>query len=378
MFCKKCGKKLAEDSKYCPDCGQPIESFLINNEKKELPGKETINLDNQEKVQKTGNGIRKTVSKITIGVLIVLLLMAFAGKFDSFFEKLGWGKADNVKRTAVTKDGVPVTYNNETGKYVADSENNNDKGELSSFLGCAEDELVEGCNFERNDYGTYPDIEHTIFICLDGQLNSISLQSINENSKSFTLFGIGVGDSVNSVSNKLSDNFFLMDSSEIENGMRDIYFENDKDNYLAIDYDNGGNIFGLAYTLGNEGVTESMPENQQGSAPLIYGTYCFDNGVDAICTADVGFTTDDECNDYIYISAMGYGGHQLTEFYGNVVMNSDGNYVAYSELYNTTIEIVFDETGMSIEILSCDDNAMMGCIVGKYLLTSTLNLNEVS
>lgn len=116
---------------------------------------------------------------------------------------------------------------------------------------------------------------------------------------------------------------------------------------------------------------------EQISDRLTYGTYILDNGVNAVCTAEVGFTTDESSCDYIDISAMGYDGHEVASFYGDIALNQEGNYEAYCEYLNTTIVIRFYEIGMNINILSCDDRYKMESIVGKYLLTSELNLNEV-
>ena len=374
MFCKQCGTKIEDETKYCPNCGQPV-GVIEKNEKddKSSSTEKLIKNDFENNTRKNGKGISKIkniVGIIVSCIAVIVLLMALLGNFDNGASKLGWGKPDR------DSDIVTATVDAEKNK-AENEENTEEKGELSSFLGCTEEELISGCNFEKNDLGTYPDMDHAIFICLEGQLNSISLQNVNEDSKNFTLFGIGVGDLVESVSMKLKENFTLIDSAPIENGTRDMYTENMTGNYLAVDYNGNGIIFGLGYTLGIEENMSKEEETVQTNLPLTYGTYTFDNGVDAVCTAEVGFNTGDEGGDYINISAMGYGGHELTAFYGNLSINQDGNYEAYSEYLNTTILILFDETGMNIEILSCDDSTIMESIVGKYLLTSELNLNEV-
>lgn len=376
MFCKECGIKVDENTKYCPNCGQPVvEQVLSNNGDSGIKnGKGLSNRFAESSQEKDSKGISKVkniVGIVSSCAVLILLLMAFLGKFDNVASKFGWGRPDS--ESDISTATVP-TEKSETGKEELERE---EKGELSSFLGCTEEDLIKGCNFERNDFGTYPDMEHAIFICLEGKLNSISLRSANEDSKDFTIFGICVGDLSESVSEKLQKNFTICDSSIIENGTRDIYVENKTGYYLAVDSDDSGNIFGVGYTLSIEDDMEDAAESAQISIPATYGTYVFDNGVDAVCTAEVGFTTDENSSDYINISAMGYGGHELTAFYGDMVINQEGNYEAYCEYLNTTILIIFDETGMNIEILSCDDSSMMESIVGKYLLTAELNLNEV-
>lgn len=44
------------------------------------------------------------------------------------------------------------------------------------------------------------------------------------------------------------------------------------------------------------------------SNSINYGTYSYDNGVDAVCNAEVGIYTDEKDEDYIKIECWGYGG----------------------------------------------------------------------
>ena len=170
---------------------------------------------------------------------------------------------------------------------------------------------------------------------------------------------------------KIDGKWKIIYSDELIN----VYFCNMMNALDSFESDNSEKTSEIEDTQDIEPAKE-VPEEQI-SDQLTYGTYILDNGVNAVCTAEVGFTTDESSCDYINISAMGYDGHEVASFYGDIALNQEGNYEAYCEYLNTTIVIRFDEIGMNINILSCDDSYMMESIVGKYLLTSELNLNEV-
>ena len=105
MYCRKCGKEIKEGSKFCPECGAPVE-IKINPEVKpvqNLPKKEETKFDKASKAMaKTvniGKGIAGSIAAI---VAVILLVMALTGKLDGAGEEIGNAK---IFRGNDTKSG---------------------------------------------------------------------------------------------------------------------------------------------------------------------------------------------------------------------------------------------------------------------------------
>ena len=107
----------------------------------------------------------------------------------------------------------------------------------------------------------------------------------------------------------------------------------------------------------------------------IYGKYEFDDGDNAIMTAEVMFATGDGMRDIISITGMSYGDRYISEFAGELI-NVEGNlYEAESE-QGTKLLILFTDNGMIVEIesLGLDDDAVLE---GEYIKTKSINFDEV-
>lgn len=111
------------------------------------------------------------------------------------------------------------------------------------------------------------------------------------------------------------------------------------------------------------------------SIPLTYGLYSYDNGVDTICSAEVGFYTDNG-SDYISINAVGYGDHGLIDFEGILEQNENGTYISHCTDYDATIICVFNEKGMTVTVDSTEFETVRA-IEGFYGLDEEFNLDEV-
>mgnify|MGYP004499032135 CR=1 FL=1 len=95
MFCVKCGKEIKDGSKFCPECGAPVE-IKINPEVKpaqNLPKKEETKFDKASKAMAKTVNIGKTIAEsIAVIVVVVLMFMLLTGKLDDAGEEIGNAK----------------------------------------------------------------------------------------------------------------------------------------------------------------------------------------------------------------------------------------------------------------------------------------------
>lgn len=96
MFCVKCGKEIKDGSKFCPECGAPVEIKIkpeVEKPAQDLPKKEETKFDKASKAMaKTvdiGKGIAGSIAAI---VVVILLVMALTGKLDGAGEEIGNAK----------------------------------------------------------------------------------------------------------------------------------------------------------------------------------------------------------------------------------------------------------------------------------------------
>ena len=83
MFCSKCGTKLEEGAKFCPECGATVENQKSGNT---IEGVSGVYVDNttppvENVVTKTNGVNNKSIRNIIIGVVIVAVIGFFGYKF---------------------------------------------------------------------------------------------------------------------------------------------------------------------------------------------------------------------------------------------------------------------------------------------------------
>lgn len=83
MFCSKCGIKLEEGAKFCPECGATVENQKSGNT---IEGVSGVYVDNttppvENVVTKTNGVNNKSIRNIIIGVVIVAVIGFFGYKF---------------------------------------------------------------------------------------------------------------------------------------------------------------------------------------------------------------------------------------------------------------------------------------------------------
>ena len=82
MYCDKCGKEIADSSKFCEYCGNEVTNATINNvsnsPEDNISKQANLNTENENALDKIGGFITAGLSIVSV----VLLIGAFFGAFD--------------------------------------------------------------------------------------------------------------------------------------------------------------------------------------------------------------------------------------------------------------------------------------------------------
>ena len=135
--------------------------------------------------------------------------------------------------------------------------------------------------------------------------------------------------------------------------------------YAEIEVDLSGAIIMVQYT------------NSDMDDISIYGTYSYDNGVDAVVEAEVSIATDTEEN-CIYLAALyDDSNHYSAEVYGTMQMISENTFSVKDEITGAVeLEVTFVDGGMDIKVTATESDEYK-VLEGHYDMTSQLDFNEV-
>ena len=257
--------------------------------------------------------------------------------------------------------------------------------DLAEYADFTEDELIQELGYEKNEYGIYPNEEHINFLLsTDGKIYAIQLNKPED--MEMSLCGVKLQDSVEEADAILKEKGFIYEESRTvpdtlnQTGVLDImYVENVTGYSYCIKADAKRNITSLIYIPEKEEPiyeeVETEEENQVPvTEPLTYGTYVCDDGMGTISTAEVGFYTDEEEGDYIYIQCR--EDDQDAGFFRGTLVENGESYYACREAGNTEISVIFADGGMYVQV----ENAEFAedySLEGFYSLMEVLNLDEV-
>lgn len=262
--------------------------------------------------------------------------------------------------------------------------------DLAEYASYTEDELINEMDFEKNEYGIYPEAEHMNFYFSDGKIYMLSLNKPEDSGMS--LCGVTLQDSVEEADAVLKGKGFTCEGSyetvepvggsysDTMDAQAISYVEDATGYRYLITANTDQNIISLSYTLEAEEPLIEAEEPEEESLlpavtePLTYGTYVCDDGAGAISTAEVGFYTDEEEGDYIYIQCQ--KDDQDAGFFRGTLVENGESYYACREAGNTEISVIFADGGMYVQV----ENAEFAedySIEGFYSLMEVLNLDEV-
>lgn len=104
MYCIKCGNEIVGEMKFCPKCGSKLPYINKNEEtnnfdgKADKPVKIAPKIDNNS--EKKSNPITVILSSVIPLAMVILLIMAFMGKFDKAahdFTNGAFGNGGNIE-----------------------------------------------------------------------------------------------------------------------------------------------------------------------------------------------------------------------------------------------------------------------------------------
>lgn len=187
-----------------------------------------------DKERKKGGKLRKIASGIVSLAVIIILFKACTGSFDQ-----------------AASDATNGAYGS----------GNHSPKELSRYLSYTEEELVKALGVEKNDLGYYPDDTEANFICMDGKVYSAMINQNHKKDTEYMLFGIALGQDSGKVSQKLGEDFELLDSSDAVGGTRDTYMNKKTRHLLAVDYDPQSVVTAVSCVVGDNSETEKVTDS---------------------------------------------------------------------------------------------------------------------
>lgn len=234
MFCIKCGNKIEGNMKFCPKCGAELPVIENNssntNNSSNIPTEnvkvaENITNTNTEESKKKKNPIILVISSIIPLAAVVLLIMAFMGKFDK--------AAHDLTNGAFGNPGDVKTYDLSDGRTITVS----DTMDLYELIGAPEDLIESIYECEKSESGYYPSDDKITFLCMDGY---VYLIKIDKNDR-YNFLGVSLSSDVDNLNEKFLNEFSLADESPISDGQtRRAYVSVNGNGLVNIDFDESG------------------------------------------------------------------------------------------------------------------------------------------
>ncbi|MCM1251681.1 MAG: zinc ribbon domain-containing protein [Clostridium sp.] len=262
--------------------------------------------------------------------------------------------------------------------------------DLYAYADYTEDELIREFNYEKNEYGIYPEETHANFYFMDGKLYMLTISKPED--MEISLCGVNLQDSVEEADAILKSKGFICEGSYetaelAKDGSLDtvdvtvISYLESKTGYPYYIYtDVDHTITSLSYGLEAEEAVFMEEQTQEENwdfitEPLTYGLYSYDDGMGTSKTAEVGFSTDEDGGDYIYIEC--WRNDREIVFFSGALEDNGESYYAYCEDFDSSILVTFADGGLYVQLMY-SNVVGMDSLEGFYSLTKALNLNEVS
>lgn len=405
MKCKGCGAEVVAGAKFCSVCGQKVESGIDNDnftEKKMERNKEKEKHNNDEKYS-AGEMMDKIAHFITGGLSILAAIMfigAWLGKFDHdpmpflifmgvvavgswlqdklpkfpeiFFAVLEIAAllicfqiSDRAGAVLAVKEGAPdqyptITYEMAFGDYFEHPTwevhgKDEDGNEVVRFTGT--------CSYLGNDviaeirFKVYKDQERFVVSAVKindedmGALGNVIVMDVFEEYQDYRAGKEAKADAADAERGSVAEEVEVLSNMEETLPAPE---EEKLDDVSSGEYD-------VSYT----------------KDVSIYGSYRYDNGVDAVVEGSVGICTGTE-ERYLSLAALYYdSNHYTADIYGVLQQISIDTFLVTDEITGMVeLEVTFVEQGMEVKIITTESEEYR-VLEGYYQMTEALDFSEV-
>lgn len=205
MFCYKCGNKIPDDSKFCPECGTKFDigSSSENNAGNKSKS-ENLTKENTEKGKKSL--FRIIISpQVYYPAMIVLFILAWVA-----------GKSKSTGDT-----------------------------DLAQFIGKSEQEVAESFGVQINELSMYPDENAIVVTCEEGAVSCIN---VSETASDYSFEGFKYGDTFDK--NIFDEKYTFYDSLEVDGNTVYVYEGKSMADSLSIFVDSTDKVSQIMYMAG--------------------------------------------------------------------------------------------------------------------------------
>lgn len=179
MFCTKCGKELKPGAKFCNGCGAPVNKTNAEEEKQvQNEGVKVQSTAGESADKHTANSVQSTPPKngkkrlfIILGIVAAVIVVTIIIVAVLF-------------RNAASDKDIQETYN--------ELQKENSLKDAYDVAGMTEEEFLEKTGIQKNEFGSYPNEDETVFLFVDGKLMGITL--FEGQGEEYSFKGMSVGD----------------------------------------------------------------------------------------------------------------------------------------------------------------------------------------
>lgn len=325
MFCIKCGNEIKGEMKFCPKCGAElpvVEKKIVEVKKAAVDVETQANKTVQTNDEKKMNTIVLIASSIVPIILVILLIMAFMGKFDKV--------AHDLTNGAFGKGGDVKTYDLSDGRTLTIT----DTMDLFELIGAPEDLIESIYECEKSPTGFYPSDDKITFLCVDGYVYVINITHEDR----YNFLGVSLTSDADNLNEKFLKEFTLAEEYPISDGLtRRAYVSKNGNGLVNIDYDDKG-IKTIGWTGENVELTESQNVETN------------DNASEIVSYADTEEKLESDADEYIEENEG-----DLEPWYTNqdvmyqVIVDAPDGYVNVRSGPSTDSEILFENYNGTVE-----------------------------
>lgn len=263
--------------------------------------------------------------------------------------------------------------------------------DITQYWNTNEDELISEFGYEKNEMSMYPtDEDMNFWYAEDGTMLMMTIKEKQDKKNNFSIFGIQLGDDLNSAQEKVPSEYELLYHSESEGIYSDVYGDEQTLKEILLEYNTDNIIISVYLGAGDEEDFQQNEETvvEQDNVTLENEKYYIEDNV--ISRLIYGFYmrqdfeyTCEICYDGVSDAAIfRLVGEADTIFYGVLAETPFGSFYAYDDISDTEIMLTFYDDGyggyeMKVIVMSALDEKIYN-LEDVYTCTNVYDYSNAS